>query len=190
MGGVDVGSEGGKKRATNQEINMIPFIDLLMVTIAFLLITAVWVTNSRINSNTEVPSQNNEERPEKPEVERVLFLQVKEEEFVLEWKEGKAKYSETRVEKKPVTSGEGAGKVVRFPDLAKKLTEEWGTNATHKDPGEKKLDQVNLMVDNGVPFAEMVGVIDAIYSTTRKMTFPDGTQKDVAAFNMTLNTNR
>ena len=37
MGGVDVGESGGKKRATNSDINMIPFIDLLMVTIAFLL---------------------------------------------------------------------------------------------------------------------------------------------------------
>jgi len=51
MGGVDVGGGNGKKRATNSDINMIPFIDLLMVTIAFLLITAVWTTNSRINAD-------------------------------------------------------------------------------------------------------------------------------------------
>jgi hypothetical protein len=190
MGGVDVGGEGGKKRATNAEINMIPFIDLLMVTIAFLLITAVWVTNSRINSNTEVPSQNNEERPEKPEEVRVLFLQVKDEQFILEWKVGKTLFSTATVDKKAVTTGEGKGRLVRFPDLAKKLTEEWGTNGNYKDPNEKKLDQVNLIVDNGVLFSEMVGVIDAIYATTRKMNFPDGTQKDVSAFNMTLNTNK
>jgi len=54
MGGVDVG-EGGGKRSTNADINMIPFIDLLMVTVAFLLITAVWVTNSRINANAQIP---------------------------------------------------------------------------------------------------------------------------------------
>ena len=45
MGGVDVGGGGKGKRATNSDINMIPFIDLLMCTIAFLLITAVWVTS-------------------------------------------------------------------------------------------------------------------------------------------------
>src|SRR4051812_41664175 len=56
MAGVDVGSGGSKKRATNSDINMIPFIDLLFVTIAFLLITAVWTTNSRINANAEVPA--------------------------------------------------------------------------------------------------------------------------------------
>ena len=46
MAGVDVGPQGGHKRATNSDINMVPFIDLLFVTVAFLLITAVWVTNS------------------------------------------------------------------------------------------------------------------------------------------------
>jgi biopolymer transport protein ExbD len=51
MGGVDVGGGGGGKRSVNSDINMIPFIDLLMVTIAFLLITAVWVSFSRINVN-------------------------------------------------------------------------------------------------------------------------------------------
>ena len=54
MGGVDVDT-GGKKRSTNSEINMVPFIDLLFVTVAFLLITAVWVTNSRINADAQVP---------------------------------------------------------------------------------------------------------------------------------------
>ena len=38
------------------EINMIPFIDLLMCTIAFLLITAVWVTNSRAVTAPENPA--------------------------------------------------------------------------------------------------------------------------------------
>ena len=48
MGGVDVSDGGGgKKRSINAEINLVPFIDLLFVTLAFLLITAVWVTNSR-----------------------------------------------------------------------------------------------------------------------------------------------
>ena len=82
MGGVDVGSEGGKKRSTNAEINMIPFIDLLMVTIAFLLITAVWVTNSRINADAQVPGPpdpNKELTPTTPE--KVLNLHIGESEF-------------------------------------------------------------------------------------------------------------
>ena len=45
MAGVDVGPQRGGKRATNSDVNMVPFIDLLFVTVAFLLITAVLVTN-------------------------------------------------------------------------------------------------------------------------------------------------
>lgn len=44
MAGVSVesGGGGGGRRAVDSEVNMIPMIDLLMVTISFLLITAVW----------------------------------------------------------------------------------------------------------------------------------------------------
>lgn len=44
MAGVatDSGSKGGRK-SVDQQINMVPFIDLLVSLIAFLLMTAVWV---------------------------------------------------------------------------------------------------------------------------------------------------
>ena len=103
MGGVDVGSEGGKKRATNSEINMIPFIDLLMVTIAFLLITAVWVTNSRINADAQVPGPpdpNKELTPTTPE--KVLNLMISDTEFGLVWKQGSTVVSEVKVPKTPL----------------------------------------------------------------------------------------
>ena len=54
MGGVDVGGGGGgKRKALDSEINMIPMIDLLMVTISFLLITAVWTNMARINADAQ-----------------------------------------------------------------------------------------------------------------------------------------
>jgi len=89
MGGVDVGEGGKGKRATNSDINMIPFIDLLMCTIAFLLITAVWVTNSRINADAQVPGPpdpNKQVDPQTPE--KVLHLHVGENDFGLVWKAG------------------------------------------------------------------------------------------------------
>jgi len=55
MGGVSVDSGGkGGRRSLDSEINMIPMIDLLMVTISFLLITAVWTHMSRINASISV----------------------------------------------------------------------------------------------------------------------------------------
>ena len=56
MGGVDVGGGGGGgKRKLDSDINMIPMIDLLMVTISFLLITAVWVHSQRMDADAQVP---------------------------------------------------------------------------------------------------------------------------------------
>ena len=47
--GVSLAPSGkGGKKALDAELNLIPFIDLLIVNICFLLITAVWVQMARI----------------------------------------------------------------------------------------------------------------------------------------------
>ena len=185
MGSVDVGDGGGKKRATNSDINMIPFIDLLMVTIAFLLITAVWTTNSRINADAQVPgppNPNQELTPQTPE--KVLNLHVGESEFSLVWKSGATVVSEIKVPKNPVEIGEA--KIIRYPDLAKKIEEEWKAQGGHRDPTDRKLDQCILFTDNRTPFKEIVAVLDALYSPKRDMKAPDGSSKKLPVFNMTF----
>jgi len=186
MAGVDVGEGGGKKRATNSDINMIPFIDLLFVTIAFLLITAVWSTNSRINADAQVPGPpdpNKELTPQTPE--KVLNLHIGDSEFSLVWKQGATVVSEIKVPKNPVELG-GDSKIVRYPELAKKIEEEWKTQGTHRDPTDRKLDQCILFSDNRTPFKEIVAVLDALYSPKRDMKFADGSVKKFPAFNMTF----
>lgn len=186
MGGVDVGGDS-KKRPTNSDINMIPFIDLLMVTIAFLLITAVWVTNSRINANAQVPGPpdpNKELTPQTPE--KVLNLHIGESEFGLVWKQGATVVSEVKVPKTPIEVKEASGNVVvRYPDLAQKIETEWKQNGGHRDPSDKKLDQCILHSDNRTPFREIIAVLDALYSPKREMKLPDG-PKQVPVFNMTF----
>lgn len=185
MGGVDVGSEGGKKRSTNSEINMIPFIDLLMVTIAFLLITAVWITNSRINADAQVPGPpdpNKELTPQTPE--KVLNLMIGDTDFDLVWKQGATVVSDVKVPKTPVEVGEG--KIVRFPDLAKKIEAEWNTQGGHRDPSDRKLDQCILHSDNRTPFKEIVAVLDALYTPKREIKGADGVPKKLPVFNMTF----
>jgi hypothetical protein len=184
MGGVSV-EGGGKKRASNSEINMIPFIDLLMVTIAFLLITAVWVTNSRINADAQVPGPpdpNKELTPQTPE--KVLNLHIGENEFGLVWKQGATVVSEVKLPKTPVEIKDGDRMVVRYPDLAKKIQTEWDQNGGHKDPSDKKLDQCILHSDNRAPFREIIAVLDAIYAPKREMKLPE--PKQVPVFNMTF----
>jgi biopolymer transport protein ExbD len=187
MGGVDVGSEGGKRRSTNTEINMIPFIDLLMCTIAFLLITAVWVTNSRINADAQVPGPpdpNQELTPQTPE--KVLNLHIGESDFGLVWKQGATVVSEVRVPKVPVELKESGRTIVRYPELAKKIEDEWKQQGGHRDPSDRKVDQAILHTDNRLPFKEIIAVLDALYHPKRDMKMPDGATKQVPVFNMTF----
>ena len=186
MSGVDVGGES-EKRSTNTEINMIPFIDLLMVTVAFLLITAVWVTNSRINADAQVPGPPNptvELQPVPPE--KVLNLHIGENEFGLVWKQGATVVSEIKVPKTQVETEQADRKIIRFPELAKKLEEEWKQQKNHWDPSDRKLDQCILHSDNRTPFKEIVAVLDALYTTKRDMKFNDGSVKQIPVFNMTF----
>jgi biopolymer transport protein ExbD len=180
MGGVDVG-EGGGKRSTNADINMIPFIDLLMVTVAFLLITAVWVTNSRINANAQIPGPpdpSQEVTPQTPE--KVLNVHIGSDDFKLAWKQGATVVSEVSV---PKPSSEGS--TPRYTDLAEKFKTEWQTHGGHKDPADAKIDQAILHADNRLPFKEIVAVLDALYATKREMKVGDKTQL-VPVFNMTF----
>src|SRR6188472_3909372 len=88
MGGVDVGGGGGGKRKLDSEINMIPMIDLLMVTISFLLITAVWTHMARINADAQVPGPPRETEPVQQEPEKQLHIEMRSpDKFVLIWKQ-------------------------------------------------------------------------------------------------------
>jgi biopolymer transport protein ExbD len=184
MAGVDVGESGGKKRATNSDINMIPFIDLLMCTIAFLLITAVWVTNSRINADAQVPGPPTE-GPIDPVEERTLHLTVVEDGFKLTWKQGKTVLSDTLVPRAPVEIVAGETRVVRYPDLTAALDREWKQFKNHADVADKKQDQLVLHTDDRVPFRELVAVMDSAHNTRRPMRL-GGETKDVSVFNTTF----
>ncbi len=180
MAGVDVGGGGGR-RELNQEINMIPFIDLLMVTIAFLLITAVWVTFSRMNANAQIPGPPNPEEEITPQTpEKILHLHIHEEDFTLVWKQGATVVSETKVPK-PTTTGD----IIQYADLAEKIAAEWKTHGGQQDPSDKKVDQCVLHSDNRLPFKEIVAVLDALYDTKREMNLGDKI-KSVPVFNMTF----
>lgn len=185
MAGVDVGSAKGGKRATNSDINMVPFIDLLFVTIAFLLITAVWVTNSRIEASTQVPGQAGC-GDQCPPPSKSLHVTINEGQFALVWKNGATVVSERQVPKQPVEIGDGANATVRYPDLAKAIQAEWSQNGDHRDPADSKNDQAVLHTDDRLPFREMVAVLDAINATSREVRLPSGTTAKVPAFQMTL----
>ena len=83
MASIETGGGGSTKKPVNQEIPLIPFIDLLLCCVMFLLATAVWNQLAAMNANQQVPGQaSTEDAP--PEDEKVkLILQVRNSGYVL-----------------------------------------------------------------------------------------------------------
>ena len=83
MAAIDAGGGNSGKKSVNQEIPLIPFIDLLLCCVMFLLATAVWNQLAAMNANQQVPGQaSTEDAP--PEDEKVkLILQVRNSGYVL-----------------------------------------------------------------------------------------------------------
>jgi len=191
MGGVDVGGGGGKgKRSVDSEINMIPMIDLLMVTISFLLITAVWTHMARINADAQVPGPPREVEPEKIEPEKQLHVEMRQpDKFVLIWKQAGTVISTVDVPRKDnMTVVNNGKKIIRYPELAAKIDSEWKTVGQHKAASDKKFDTAILHTDNETAYVYLIGVIDAIYQPHRPFTIA-GKEEQVPAFNVTFAVN-
>jgi biopolymer transport protein ExbD len=76
MGGVSVGGGGhGGKKSLDSEIPLVPFIDLLLCCVMFLLVTAVWNRLARLEANQQIPGNPNPSDPP-PEPAIQLYLQV------------------------------------------------------------------------------------------------------------------
>jgi biopolymer transport protein ExbD len=78
---VDTGGKGGKK-PVDSNINMIPFIDLLVCCISFLIITAVWTQLERLAATQQTPGQAQQQ--DQPQEEKIrLFLQINDAGYTL-----------------------------------------------------------------------------------------------------------
>lgn len=74
MGGINVGGGHGGKKSVDSEIPLIPFIDLLLCCVMFLLVTAVWNQLARLDANQQQPGQ---EAPNEPPPEEKIKLVLK-----------------------------------------------------------------------------------------------------------------
>jgi len=190
MGGVDVGGGGkGGRRTLDSEINMIPMIDLLMVTISFLLITAVWTHMARINADAQVPGPPREVEPDKVEPEKTLHVQMNSpDKFVLIWKQAGTVISTVDVPRKDNMTVKDGKKTIRYPDLAQAIEREWKSVGQHRDASDKKFDQAVLHTDNETAYVYLIGVIDAIYGAHRPYNLAGKTEQ-VPSFNVTFAVN-
>jgi biopolymer transport protein ExbD len=187
MAGIEMGGGHGGKRPVDHNIPLIPFIDFLLCLVAFLLVTAVWSQMARINADARVPGPPKDEPPEEQKKEKQLHVEMRgERKFQLVWKEGNTVVNTIDVDRKPVPIGEKGD--ITFPDLAKKINDEWTANGSHRAGTDKKFDQAVLHTDNSTQFSDVIAVIDAIYTPQRDFSFGGKTEK-VPSFNVTFAVN-
>lgn len=163
---------------------MVPFIDLLMVTISFLLVSAVWSSMARLNANAQVPSSQKKSDTEKKPKDKepaVLHVRVsdKDKKFILQWQAGTKTDDIVSLD----MEADASGRYVKLEEEIKKAfisgqgpQNLYGDDVGYQsieanDHGANTLNQAILHVDNAFPFSEVVKVIDAIYVPRRYVCF-------------------
>jgi biopolymer transport protein ExbD len=161
MAGVDTVQGPGKRKTLDSEINMIPMIDLLMVTISFLLITAVWTHMARLEASANVPAPRDHacDGPEcEPEKELHVDMRAPDR-FVLSWRL-KGLITSSRDVPRRETG--------RFDDLATAMEKEWTGQGMHRAPTDAARDRAVLHVNNGATYDDMIAAMDAMQKPQRE----------------------
>lgn len=175
MGTVAVEQCKSGRRGVDSEVNLIPMIDLLVCCLSFLLITAVWSHSARVEARGDEPG--NGIRPSEPE--KMLHVDMRgDRSFKLSWMVGQTVVSTSEVERQALQVGPD-GSVPRYPDLARKIQQEWVAQGNHRNPNDRTLDHAVVHTGMNTPYEEIIATIDAVYSQKRPM---DGAGDPVAAF--------
>jgi biopolymer transport protein ExbD len=180
MAGVSVGSGKGPRRSLDSEINMIPMIDLLMVTISFLLITAVWVHSQRMVADAQVPSSSGITECEGENCPKETRLHVETADpskFVLAWKQGPTVIRSIDVARGARGQSYGA--------LAAKVSEEWNAEGKHREASDRQFDRAIVHAANDMRYADLIAVMDAVAQPKRRYA-SGGKSYETAAFDVSL----
>ena len=169
MAAIDVGGRGARgARDLNREIPLIPFIDFLLCLVSFLLLTAVWTANARLDATAVAPGGETPGPLVEPPPE--LHVHVKDHSFELRWKQGGTVLSTASVERRAVLSGDQ----VRYPALTERLAAEWKQRGQHHAPSDHKTDAAVLYTGNTTEFGELVAVLDALRAPIRSVSAAGG----------------
>jgi biopolymer transport protein ExbD len=182
MAGVSVEGGKGSRRSLDSEINMIPMIDLLMVTISFLLITAVWVHSQRLEANAQFPGPSTTP-PCEADCKEEAKLHVETSDptkFVLAWKQGRTVLRTTEVARDTKKATK-----IAYPNLATKVSEEWKASGNHRESSDKRFDRAVVHAANDMPYAELIAVMDAVAQPKRPVS-NGSTRIETTAFDVTL----
>jgi biopolymer transport protein ExbD len=158
MAGISTSHSNPGRKSVDQEVSMVPFIDLLIVTISFLLVTAVWTSMARVPAAPQVTGEHGKLHEEEHASLRVKV--TADGRASLQWQKG------TKVDDvETVAVGELAGAMQRA----------WIAGPA-REPGTSAI----LAVPANMPMGELTSVMDSIHSAK----LPDGR----SAFAITLST--
>ncbi len=154
MGGIDTGGGHGGKKQVDQELPLVPFIDLLFCCIMFLLATAVWNQLARISANQQVPGQAQTQDEPPPEDRVKLILQVQNSGYVL---------------------ASTAGERINMP----KTGEEYDIETLRTKLQERKRLEPNrrdiiVAPEDGVMYEHVVQAMDEVVAEFPEMSLSDG----------------
>ncbi len=75
MSGMDMGGGGkGGKKSLNADLNLVPFIDLMAVTIVFLIMTAVWTQLGRLQVSNSGQNSSEEQQQDQQKLQPISIL--------------------------------------------------------------------------------------------------------------------
>ena len=175
MGTIAVEKSAGGRRSVDSDINLIPMIDLLVCCLSFLLITAVWSHSARLEARGDEPGHGVKAQ----EPEKTLHVDMRpDQSFKLSWMVGRTVTSSTLVPRQAVLAGPEHASP-RYPDLAKKIQEEWSAQGNHRNHNDPALDHAVIHTGAQTSFEEIIATMDAIYAPRRQM---DGATEPVAVF--------
>ncbi len=172
MATIDSSAGARRRRDTNHELPLVPFIDFLLCLVTFLLATAGFANFARLSSSASVPGKISE-----PEASpRQLHVDVQERRFRVTWRSGSTVLVSNDVPLKPEDGKpeDGARSGRRYPELAEFLNRDWRANGSHRDATDPVHDEAVLHVRNSTEYEDIVAVLDALHAPQRE--FP-GSQR-------------
>lgn len=142
MASISAGGGHGGKKSVDHSIPLVPFIDLLLCCVMFLLVTAVWNQLARIDANQQQPGapQPDQPPPEEPQIK--LILQVQKSGYVL---------ATTAGERTEVPMN---GDAYDVEELINKLKERRELEPNRKD--------ITVAPEDGVLYADVVKAMDVV----------------------------
>ena len=142
MAGISAGGGHGGKKSVDHSIPLVPFIDLLLCCVMFLLVTAVWNQLARLNASQQQPGQPQMDTPPPEEPQIKLILQVQNTGFVLATTAGDS----TTIPKN--------GDAYDVEELVKKLKERRELEPNRKD--------ITVAPEDGVRYEDVVRTMDTV----------------------------